>query len=232
MIFTAAGVLRGVKRVAPLALFALPFGIAYGAAAVAAGLTAKQAVAASVFVFSGAAQFSALELISGSGSLSTLALLTFAVSARHLIFGAVLTTRLRQIGWGGRLASLLLISDVNFADSQAAFRSGERDMGILAGGGLALWLVWCLGTSAGAFAGQSLGDLSRFGLDLVMACFFVSVVVGQARKEGFAAPLIGGLAAVASLSIAPVGWNIVLGAVIGGIVGGVFYRAAKPHDDG
>jgi predicted branched-subunit amino acid permease len=60
--FTAHGLVRGGQRLLPVSVFVLPFGVAYGAAAIEAGLSADQAMVMSLVVFAGASQFAALDL--------------------------------------------------------------------------------------------------------------------------------------------------------------------------
>ena len=86
------GIARGVRRIFPVAVFVVPFGIAFGAAAIEAGLTLVQAVAMSVLVFSGAAQFAALDFWPGPVAFGSLALVVLALNARHIVMGAALWT--------------------------------------------------------------------------------------------------------------------------------------------
>jgi predicted branched-subunit amino acid permease len=60
--FTARGVWRGSVEIAPIAAFVLPFGIAFGVAASAKGISPDMSVFMSVAIFAGASQFAALDL--------------------------------------------------------------------------------------------------------------------------------------------------------------------------
>src|SRR3546814_8099871 len=60
--FTRAGVWHGMKLTLPYSISALPFGLAFGAAAVAAGMTPGAAVLMSALAFAGSAQFAVLSL--------------------------------------------------------------------------------------------------------------------------------------------------------------------------
>lgn len=86
-----AGVRRGFADLFPVALFSLPFGIAFGVAATEAGLPAAQSMFMSVVVFSGAAQFAALDFIGSEISWLSLGLVVLALSARHIVMGAALS---------------------------------------------------------------------------------------------------------------------------------------------
>lgn len=224
MTLTAGGVLRGIKRLFPIAIFVIPFGIAFGVAAVETGMTPAQSIVMSALTFSGAAQFAALDFWHDPIALGSLALVALALNARHIIMGAALSPWLSQISMGKRILILTYLSDPNFADSQPAFRSGERDAGVLLGGGLVLWFNWIAGTAIGAAGGSLIGDPSTYGIDVVMVCFFAAVVVGQVDSRTSLLPVItAAIVSVLTLSWLPTGWNVILGAFAGGVVAMVFH---------
>lgn len=227
MILTFNGILQGLRTLAGLAIFLVPFGIAFGAAAVESGIPLTQTILMSVVVFSAAAQFAALQSWE-AGSLVTLMLVVLAVSTRHILLGAALAPWLNRIGRGKRLSALALLSDPNFADTSAAFERGEKDVGRLVGSGAALWLSWVGGTAIGAAIGQTFGDLDRFGIDVLMASYFAAMLLTRwlDRWDGRHVLVPAGAAAavaLAGLHLLPAGWNIVAAALVGGAVGGVMH---------
>ena len=224
---TVGGIARGFRHMAGLAVFLVPFGMAFGVAAVERSIPVEQAIIMSVLVFSAAAQFAALQLWE-TGALVSLLLVVLAISTRHILLGAALSPWFNQIGRPKRLASLTVLSDPNFADTSAALERDERDIGRLVGGGIALWLSWVIGTAIGAIAGQQFGDLDRFGIDVLMASYFAAMVLTrwhdrwQGRQTVLPAVTAAAVALV-GLHVLPAGWNIVAAALAGGAVGGLMY---------
>lgn len=217
---TCKGVLSGVKRLAPLSLFVIPFGIGFGVAAIEQGLTRLQALVMSAAVFSGAAQFASLDFWPHPANLFSIALVIFAVNGRHVITGAALSPWLNQLPLFKRWLALGLLSDPNFTDSQRAFQAGKIDVGILLGGGLILWLNWILGTAIGTYAGTYAGSLQSFGFDVVMVCFFATVMTQRLRHRSSIEPaVIAACVSVLTLSWLPAGWNIIAAALVGGAAG-------------
>ena len=215
---TLIGVRLGAKRLLPLALFVVPFGIAFGVAAVEQGMSAPQAVAMSALVFSGTAQFAALDFWQDPIAFLSLALVALALNGRHIIMGAALSPWLNRLAIGKRLAIVGLLSDVNFADSHGVLKSGENDLGPLLGGGIALWITWVAGTAIGALGGSFLGDPETYGIDVVMVCFFAAAAAGHLRTASNAAPIIiAALVAASTAGWLPLGWNIILGALAGAL---------------
>jgi 4-azaleucine resistance transporter AzlC len=207
-------------EIMPVAAFLVPFGIAFGVAASARGMHAEVSLFMSMAVYAGAAQFAVLDLWYAPLPLVTIALTVLAVNARHLLLGAALAPWLLRIPLVRRHAALLLLSDANFAYAMAARDRGEIDAGILFGSGLAMWLIWLVGTAIGAFAGALLGDLSRFGFDAVMVAYFAAIVVGQWKGLADLVPwIVAAVVALVGSHLLPAGWHIIAGALAGGLVG-------------
>ncbi len=222
---TMAGVVRGVKSLGPISLFVIPFGIAFGAAAIERGVTPDQSIVMSLTVFSAAAQFAALDFWNGPLPAISLLLTVLAVGTRHILMGATLAPWLNRLSRPKRLLALSVLSDANFADSYDAFRRDERDVGRLVGGGLALCICWIIGSTIGVIAGASLGNLGRFGIDVVMVSFFAAIAVGQWEGLSDVLPsVVAAAVAVLGLIFLPPGWNIVLAALAGGIAGVLWHE--------
>jgi len=217
---TLRGTWRGAVEIAPIALFVLPFGIAFGAAASAKAVPPGIAVLMSATVYAGASQFAVLDLWLAPLPLGMLAVTVLAVNARHILLGATLAPWLLQLPLARRLLALSVLSDANFAQSLAAHERGETDAGVLLGGGLAMWFPWVLGTTLGTASGALLGDLTRFGFDAVMGTYFAAILCGrwQGRRDlvPWAAAAVAAL--VAAHWLAP-GWHVIAGALAGGLAG-------------
>jgi 4-azaleucine resistance transporter AzlC len=216
---TIAGVRRGFTLCMGLAVTSAPFGIAFGAAAAAQNVPGWAAIVMSACVFAGGAQFAALDFLSPL-ALAPLLLATFAVNARHLVMGASLAPWMRTLPPATRYSVAAFLSDVNWAIAREAHEKGERDVGVLVGGGLALWGFWVAGTILGALVGTGLGDPARFGLDLIFVAFFAAMLAGQWRpRRDWASWLSAGLGAFATSFVFSPGWPAIAGALVGGAAG-------------
>ena len=138
--------------------------------------------------------------------------------------GASLYPWLRHLPPIKRYSILLVISDANWALSLQAFNRGESGMGLLFGGGIALWLAWVLGTGLGFYFGNVIHNPALLGLDMVMACFLLAMVVGG--QKNLRILVIWAIAACSSLLAywyLPENSHVVVGALFGGIVG-IFWK--------
>lgn len=221
------GLGEGLRRTLPVTLYVVPMGLAFGAAAIQGGLGAVWAVVMSALMCSGAAQFAALSVYSTVG-LAVVPMLIAAstLNARHILLGAAIAPWLNRVGLGRRMAALAVLSEPNWAlvlrmHDVEGVRDPARLAGVLAGGGLALWIAWLLGSSVGAFLGADLGDPSRFGLDLLVVAFFAALAAGFWRgpRQDLLPWAAAAVAAVVSQSLLPPGWHVLAGGLAGGLVG-------------
>ncbi|KQW98350.1 MULTISPECIES: AzlC family ABC transporter permease [Acinetobacter] len=214
----------GFKSLLPISSFVVIFGAAFGLAATQTGLDNSSIMLMSSFVFAGASQFATLELWGAQISLIPLIVTVFFINARHLLMGASLYPWLRHLPPIKRYSILLVISDANWALSLQAFNRGESGMGLLFGGGIALWLAWVLGTGLGFYFGNVIHHPALLGLDMVMACFLLAMVVGG--QKNLRILIIWTIAACSSLLAywyLPENSHVVVGALFGGIVG-IFWK--------
>ncbi|MEM7683410.1 MAG: AzlC family ABC transporter permease [Pseudomonadota bacterium] len=217
---TLSGVVRGARRLAPLAVFMTPLGMAYGVAAIESGMSSAHAIASSILVYSAAAQFTAVDFWGPDISLLALFLVTLAVSARHVIMGAALSPWVNQLDAKRRILGAAFLSDPNFAYAHTALKQNENDVGVLVGAGAITWSTWVLGTAVGAIAGAQLGDPRTYGIDVLMPVYFAALVVpGLLSDTRWVFAVVAALVAVASQPFVPTGWNIILAALAGGVVG-------------
>ena len=218
----------GFKQMAPIAVFVAAFGAAFGLAAAQAGLSDSIIVAMSTLVFAGASQFAALELWGGHIPLFTVMVTVFAINARHLLMGATLYPWLRTLPPAKRYGVMLVASDANWAMSMQAFARGKPGLGLLFGGGLALWFFWVVGTWIGIYFGNVIHDPRGLGLDMIMGCFLLAMVVGD--EKNLRRLFIWAVAALSSLLAywyLPENSHVIVGALAGGIVGTILKDAKQ-----
>ena len=214
---------RGFWRLLPLSLFVAAFGAAFGLAAVQTGLQPVEIVLMSATVFAGTAQFAALDLWGAQVPLVPLLVTTLAINARMLLMGATLYPWLALVPPRRRYASLITLSDANWAMALNDLQSGRNTLGALVGGGLAIWLTWLAGTLAGMVFGGLIADPRAFGVDMVLGCFMLSMALaGRRTLRTVAAWIAGGLAAWAALHWLPANTHVVAGGLAGGLVGALW----------
>jgi len=229
-IITTQNVFSGFKKLLPLSLFVIVFGLAFGLAATQAGLENGVILTMSVSVFAGASQFATLDLWGEQVSLIPVVVTVFAINARHLLMGASLQPHLAHLSTAKRYSAVLLVSDANWAMTLQAINQGKQGLGILIGGGMALWSFWILGTLFGLYFGSAINDPFSLGLDMVMACFLLVMVVdGNKNLRVFVIWVVAALSSSLAYWYLPPNSHVIVGALAGGTLGAIWIGKKYEH---
>ncbi|UXI02439.1 AzlC family ABC transporter permease [Photobacterium sp. TY1-4] len=218
--FTYTDVWNGFTQLVPLSFFVIVFGIAFGVASAQTGLDNISTMLMSALVFAGASQFATLDLWGADVPIIPVIVTVFAINARHLLMGATLYPWLRELPPAKRYGVMLLASDANWAMSMQAFSRKEPGLGLLIGGGLALWSFWIIGTWLGLYFGNAISDPVSLGLDMVMGCFLLSMIgVGPKNLRVFAIWAAAAGSSLLAYWYLPENSHVVVGAIAGGTLG-------------
>lgn len=212
--------LRGARDTLPLLPGVVPFGLIYGATALAARLPAWLAQAMSVIVFAGSAQFAIVLLVSGGASALILVLTAATLNLRHLLYSASLGPSLREAPRGWRLLlAYLLVDEVYGVVVGKMFALPLRErLRYMLGSGLTLWISWQISTFVGILIGAQIP--ASWSLDFAATLTFIALLVPLLRDRAH----IGAALAAALVSALALGVPLKLGlglAVLAGIVFGM-----------
>ena len=211
---TRHAALAGARDTIPLMIGTLPFGVIYGTSAVAAGLSPLAALAMSLIVFAGSAQFIAVSLISGGAALPVIWLTTFVVNLRHLLMSAALAPFLRA--WSKTRLALFAyqMTDETFALHANRFAKGETGPTETYGINVIAQSAWVGGTVLGLAASTLITDIRPIGLDYALPAMFIALLLGQLKsRQHLLVAVAAGLMSTA-LMFAGLGESHVLAATI------------------
>lgn len=220
----------GFKQLTPISIFVTLFGVAFGLAAKQTGLDDAVILSMSALVFSGYALFALLDQWGAQIPMFAMLFTALAINARHLLMGATLYPWLRHLPSLQRYGVMLVASDANWAMSMQAFSRGKPGLGLLLGGGLAIWVFWVLGTWLGIYFGNIVSNPKSLGLDMVVGCFLLAMVVGGEKSPRML--IIWTAAAISSLlayRYLPENSHIIVGTLAGGIAGMIERPANDDH---
>jgi predicted branched-subunit amino acid permease len=181
----------------------LPFGAAVFAISVSFGVLAKPvmgslaAIVMSIVVFSGAAQFGALAVLSAGGSVGAAIAAGVLLNARYLAMGLALAPSLRGRAIS-RGAFALPIVDSSWAASSVG--DGTFDPWYMVGMSTPQYVGWVLGTIIGVAAAGVIGDPRALGLDALFPAFFVALLFDEVRGRRKLAAAGGGAALALGLT--------------------------------
>jgi predicted branched-subunit amino acid permease len=220
---SGAGMLLGMRKVSVLIPGVVVFAVAFGAAASAKGLSLVEALLMSALVYGGVSQLVAMELWRPEwswGAIAGLAVVTATVNSRMILQGASLQPWFAPYSKTLNALHLFFFTDANWVIGTRYHAEGGRDLGVLVGAGLVLWVVWILFTGLGYLLGALVSDPRAFGIDLVMPIFFAAMIVPLWRGKRVAVPwVVAGLVALATAKLVDGYAFIIVGSLSGALVG-------------
>lgn len=209
---------KGVRDTLPLVIGAVPFGIIFGTLACNAGLSIAGAMAMSLFVFAGSAQFIAVGL-AGSGTVwPMIVLTTFVVNFRHLLYTATLLDYLKVLPRKWQTVLAFGLTDETFAVAVGRWRSGDDSpnknwyqLGSMA----FMYINWNICTLIGAFAGTMLQGIGGWGLDFAMVATFIGMVIPFIKDRPTYAAVISAAVVALLCQGLPHKVGLIIAAVVG-----------------
>ncbi len=218
--------LDGAKAELPILVGTIPFGMIYGALAVASGLPSGIALGMSSIVFAGSAQFVITQLIAQATPWFIIILTAAVVNVRHMLYSASLAPHVQHLPARWKALIAYLLTDEAYAVAIMRYnqpdRGGQNGHWFYFGAGFLLWSSWQLATAIGVFLGALIP--SSWSLDFALPLTFIALVVPNLRDRAVtAAAVVAGVVAVIAF-LMPLKLSLIT-AVFAGIIAGLLVEA-------
>ena len=178
------------------------YGIAFGAAGIAAGFSIVQTSLLSLLTFSGASQFAVVGVMGAGGSALSGIATASLLGIRNGLYGLRMAPVLKVRGWKRVIAAQVTI------DESTGVSIGQEDRGLTAMQqgfwltGFGVYFFWNLFTVLGALGAQAMGDPSAWGLDAAVPAAFLGLV--WPRLLGKFERTLSALALLMAIALSPV----------------------------
>jgi len=201
------------------------YGLSFGALSTAAGLTVPQTCGLSLLMFTGASQFALVGVVGAGGGAPAAVATAALLGARNGLYGLQLSGLLGVRGARRLLAAHLVI------DESAAMAQGRANAPLARLGfwttGLAVFVLWNLATTIGAWGARSLSSPQALGLDVAASAAFQALLAPRMRgREAWGVAVGAALVAVLTTPFTPVGVPVLLAALATGLA-----AVSRPRGD-
>ena len=152
------------------------YGIAFGAAGIAAGFSLLQTCALSLLTFSGASQFAVVGVLGAGGSAVSGIATASLLGIRNALYGMRMAPLLKIRGWKRIVGAQVTI------DESTGVALGQSELGEPAmrqgfwPTGIGVYIFWNIFTVVGALGAQAMGDPAAWGLDAAVPAAFLGLV--------------------------------------------------------
>lgn len=225
------GLAAGLRESLPVAVSALPFGMAVGFLAVDGGASVAGACAMSLIIFAGAAQIAALNLTkAGAPELLVIAVVV-GINLRFVMYGASLAPFLRKVSKLRRLGLAYLLTDQAFAISSARFKQTNppaRHVRYYLGTAISLWLAWQIGTLLGATLGAEVP--SEVAIDFAAPLVFIALALIAIKDRADSVAAISACVTFGALHWLPFGLALLPATVVGIVAGRIVEGESNESD--
>jgi 4-azaleucine resistance transporter AzlC len=223
--FRRSSFIAGFVATMPLWLAVAPFAALYAVTARAAGLSATQTLAMSLFVFAGAAQFTAAGLFAIGTAPITIVFTTLIINARHALLAASLAPFVRRARPATKALLAVQLTDESYAVGMRAWLDGRGSLAYQFGSNISLYTIWQCSTVAGMLLSAQIPDPAAYGLDLIFPLTFIGLLVPLLRDRVSisVAALAGALAIGGALALSG-RWYILIAGIAASGVGAMMNR--------
>ena len=152
------------------------YGIAFGAAGIAAGFSLLQTCLLSLLTFSGASQFAVVGVMGAGGSALSAISTASLLGVRNTLYGLRLAPLLKLKGAKRIVGAQITI------DESTGVALGQSDLGedAMRQGfwltGIGVYIFWNFFTVVGALGAQAMGNPAAWGLDAAVPAAFLGLV--------------------------------------------------------
>lgn len=189
------------------------YALSFGAISVASGLTWTQTQFLSLGMFTGASQFALVGVLGAGGGAAAAIITAVLLGLRNGFYGMSVAPLLEARSWRRPLAAQLTIDESTaMAISQPTPRLARFAFWQT---GIAVFVLWNIGTALGAWGASSLDDPAVLGLDAAIPAGFIALLWPRLRTaRDRALALIAAAIALALVPIVPIGIPVLSAALV------------------
>lgn len=207
---------KGVRDGLPFLLVIVPFGLLFGVVATEAGLNVFETLSFSIVVIAGAAQFTAVQLLSENAPTAVVLASALAVNLRMAMYSASLTPHIGSAALWKRALTAYFTVDQSFACAIVAFEKNPQwsvgtKLSYFFGVVTPVCPFWYVATLAGALVGSAIPP--EFALDFAVPITFLALIAPMLHTPAHRAAALTSV--VLSLAFSFLPYN--LGLMVAGI---------------
>jgi predicted branched-subunit amino acid permease len=152
------------------------YGLAFGAAGIAAGFSVLQTCLFSLLTFTGASQFAAVGVVAAGGAVVSAVSTATLVGTRNALYGLQMNPVIAPQGWRRFVAAHLTIDESTSVALAATPLGAEAMRGGFWWTGIGVYVWWNLFTLVGAVGAHLLGNPASWGLDAAVPAAFLGLL--------------------------------------------------------
>lgn len=222
--------LNGARAILPIIPGVIPFGMVMGAASSEAGLSFLQNFAMNIFVFAGASQLAAVDLMTQKSALIIVTLTVLIINLRFILYSAALADLVRDANPFVRFVTAYCITDQSYAvliANQENLSSNREKILFFWGASACLILAWQSSVVLGFYFGNIAPR--SFSLEFTVPLSFLCLVLPTLKNKIYVFVAVCSTTLSILFSFLPYNLGLIVSAFLAIFLGAVLTR--KPSND-
>lgn len=196
------------------------YGVAFGAASVAAGFSVLQSCLFSLLAFTGASQFAAVGVVASGGAAAGAIAAAALLGTRNTLYGIQMAPLLKVRGVRRVVAAQITIDE----STGVALSQAPRGVAAMREGfwitGTGVFIFWNIFTLLGALGAKALGNPASWGLDAAVPAAFLGLLWPRLRTNFLRVVAVASMVfAIVVTPLLPAGLPIITTVVVAVIFG-------------
>lgn len=192
------GFLYGLRQSVTIGVGFAPVAMTFGILSLKSGLSVWEAGMMSFFVFAGASQFIAIQLIGQGATIWVIGMTTLIVNIRHILMSFSMTRFFSGLSLGKLAFIAQGITDESFVLNSKLLEeiaTPEERGKVALGVNLGSFSFWVVFTFIGAWLGNQL-NISFSGFNFALLALFIVLTVSTVNRNNLSTYIIAGILAV------------------------------------
>tara|TARA_B100000686_G_scaffold344194_1_gene426376 strand:+ start:679 stop:1386 length:708 start_codon:yes stop_codon:yes gene_type:complete len=203
--FYAKDIFTGTVLVLPILFVYFAIGITFGVVASETGISPLNTLLMSLFVYAGAAQLVAVQLIGVEASSFSIIFTILVINSRFFVMSSSISSYFHNFSFWQKLLYGIEITDATYAIHANRFKKYPiRKLEIFTTNVVG-HIVWVLSTLVGIYLGNISIDLKEYGADFAMTAMFIGLMVPLIVSRVYL--LIGIVSAISTITFYYIGFS-------------------------
>lgn len=176
----------GFKDMLPITTGIIPFGAVVGSIYSEAQMTSLQSIGMNVFVFAGASQLAAVELMTKHAATIVVIITGLIINLRFLLYSAAISPVVQNSRFLTKLVVAYLLTDQSYAvmsANESKLHTNEVTVQYYLGTAICMTMVWHAAVAAGFIFGNFAP--STWSLDYAVPLSFVALVIPTLKNRNY-----------------------------------------------
>ena len=212
--------LKGFLDTIPLGISVSIYGVVYGVMASKAGLSIFETIAMSAFVFAGASQMTAVQMIAIGSSPVSIIITVLIINLRHFLLAASMSPYLKHESNKMKMVNSFFLTDESYAVTYSYFQGNKPTSRYFLGSSLNIYLFWGLAGFIGYFFGNIISSQLNYIFDFAFVAAFIGMIVPMVKD--FPAVVTVAVSAIISIigsQLLPGKWYIIIAGILASLAG-------------